>query len=371
MPRRGENIWKRKDGRWEARYIRSRDENGKAQYASVYAGSYLEVKEKRAKALEVLAASAGRRTSLDKSSTLKSISEEYLVIRKPVIKESSYSRYNDLLDWYVYPSLGTKAIVELCQEDFEQLSAALSGSGGKTGLGLSPKTIKDVMTLLKQILSYAEKKGISPISSAISFPQQQRRSPIIVMTPSDQKTLEAYIRNNLNVVGLGIWLSLYSGLRIGELCGLMWKDLNLTDGVLTVSRTVLRIHNNDANPVSKTKLVISKPKTNASKRTIPIHSEILKILKSMTLEYDHSDMTFLLSGSNKPTEPRNYYAKYKRILQRCGLQDYTFHAKPLPILKRLLILHQRPLKGITRWSPFIWKTVSKRSEKELFPDVVG
>lgn len=326
MPRRGESIWKRKDGRWEARFIKYRDAKGKAHYASVYAGSYRDVKKKRADALSNTTLYTHSDLQTTASLTLKSFSLEYLQIHKSEIKESSFSRYYDLLTWYVFPTLGEKPLSDLRKEDFQALSAELSQKGGKSGCGLSPKTVKDIVTLLRQILTYANQRGLLKVSSFPLEVPRQMGSQIVVMTPSDQKTLEDYITANCTPVSFGIMISLYTGLRIGELCGLMWKDLNLEDKLLTVSKTVIRIDNPDDAISKKTKLIIDKPKTAMSERKIPIHSNLLPYLEKLILGCTNPETAYFLSGLEKPTEPRNYYEKYKRILRLCGLQGYTFHA---------------------------------------------
>ncbi len=326
MPRRGENIWKRKDGRWEARFIKYRDTMGKAHYASVYAGSYRDVKKKRADALSNIALYPQRDLRPAVLQTLKSFSLEYLQVHKPEIKESSFSRYNDLLTWYVFPKLGEKTLSDLRKEDFESLSSELSQRGGKSGSGLSSKTVRDTITLLRQIIKYADQRGLLMASSFFLEAPRQTGSPIVVLSPSDQKTLEDYIASNCTPVSFGIMISLYTGLRIGELCGLMWKDLNLEDRILTVSRTVIRIDNPEDLRSGKTKLIIDKPKTVMSERKIPIHSNLLPGLAKLILRCANPGSCYFLSESGKPTEPRNYYEKYKRILRICGLQGYTFHA---------------------------------------------
>ncbi len=325
MPRHGESIWKRNDGRWEARYISARDESGKAHYSSVYACSYKEVKKKRETAVAMINEQNQEMKGPDIPVSFSDIANLFLISCKTKIKESSLAQYKDLLTWYIYPYFRDKSIASLSKEELARFSASLICSGGKKGVGLSPKTVKDILVLINQILSFAESKGFSiPHSISAEYPRQQS-SPIIILSLSDQRVLEDYLLKNQNPVTLGILLTLYTGIRIGELCGLMWCDFNLVDDVLSISRTILRVHNSE-DMSNKTKLIVSSPKTTSGSRNIPLHSEIVTLLKDQRQLRDYSDSSYFLTGSDIPTEPRNLYAKYKRILKRIDLQEYTFHA---------------------------------------------
>ncbi len=254
MPRHGESIWKRKDGRWEARYIASRDSNGKAHYSSVYAGSYQKVKKKRADAIAVMRQSITVESKKDSSTSFTVVANEYLHTRQSALKESTLSHYSELLTWYAYPQLGEKPISAITQEDIDLLSDNLLNHGGKADDGLAPKTIKDTMVLIKQVMSYAEKRYLKCHSEIVYPYPKQRGCQVVILTPADQKSLEAYIFSHQSPVTVGILLALYTGIRIGELCGLMWSDINLVDGILSVSKTLLRIENTD--PANQPKIAV-------------------------------------------------------------------------------------------------------------------
>lgn len=326
MPRRGESIWKRKDGRWEARYISSRDKDGKAHYSSVYASSYQEVKLKRATAIAMLNQPV-EKAHQDKAGVSFAFAAcQYLASRKGEIKESSLSRYGDLLTWYVYPQFGETSVADITLYEIEKLSADLISHGGKSGTGLSAKTVKDTMATIKQVIEYAVKIGFrSADSIPVEYPRQNN-PPIIILSPSDQRKLRSYVLEHQSPVTIGILLALYTGIRIGEVCGLMLCDFHLDDGFLTVSRTVLRIRDTDDTSSAKTKVIISSPKSSSGNRNIPLHSELVPLLKKQIQINEHPDDTYFLTGTVNPSEPRSYYSKYKRILKKIGIQQYTFHA---------------------------------------------
>ena len=130
------------------------------------------------------------------------------------------------------------------------------------------------------------------------------------------KALESYDEN----VRIGIIFTLYTGIRIGELCGLRWSDIDFDNGYIYIRRTIERIANTDAGR-NKTKVIISEPKTDNSIRIIPMPNELVGFIK----QYHKTDDTYLLTGTCKYTEPHSFYMRYKTFLRKNDLGDYTFH----------------------------------------------
>ena len=133
MPKRGENIYKRKDGRWEGRYIRGRTASGQAEYGYVYAGSYKACRAKRQRCIEALPAKPASQAS---SATLDQAAELFLSEKSHVLKASSWNRYSYLTQHYILPALGT---VPICRLTADQISDFLrrlqrSGLSGKSAL---------------------------------------------------------------------------------------------------------------------------------------------------------------------------------------------------------------------------------------------
>ena len=322
MPRRGENIWKRKDGRWEARYIKGRTVEGRAIYGSVYAKTYKEVKHKREAIL-----SAPQKSSLDDSAiTLTTVVHEFLTEKKLKVKISTYTRYVESSEWYIIPFLGNIPISGLSQENIDQFSSHLQLKGKKNGQALSSKTVKDVLAILRQVVTYAKKKKyiLSP-NFIIEIPKQAKHS-IQIFSHKEQNKLEVISISQEDPLKYGIYLSLYTGLRIGELCALRWEDLDLDRAILSVNHTVLRIRDYSEGTGKKTKLIISTPKTDSSLRQIPLPDSINQHLMLIKLNSAAPDIAFFLTGTSKLIEPRNYYEKYKKYLKAADLEGYNFHA---------------------------------------------
>ena len=120
-------------------------------------------------------------------------------------------------------------------------------------------------------------------------------------------------------------MCLYTGMRIGEVCALQWRDIDLINYTINISKTIQRVSNHETSHSSKTKIVIDTPKSVASKRAIPIPALLCEQL-AQRKQADSSESYFFLTGSERYIEPRNYYARYQDILIDCGISQYTFHA---------------------------------------------
>ena len=155
MPRRGENIYKRKDGRWEGRYIRSYGENGKAKYGSVYGRTYTEAKEKLA-----LCRVTNRKKVKDTCKlTVRELMELWLADRAEKVKDSSYVCYANLIRLHVCPELGNGMVRDMTAEKLEKYLSEKKKAGRKDGKGgLSAKTIGDILFVLKSALKLAQRK---------------------------------------------------------------------------------------------------------------------------------------------------------------------------------------------------------------------
>lgn len=322
MPRRGENIWKRKDGRWEARYIKDRTTDGKAIYGSVYAKTYRDVKQKRGEVISAPRPHPSEAIGI----TVKIIVNEFLKDKKAKVKLSTYTRYVENTEWYILPVLGDVVITELSQEMIDLFSSFLQSSGKKDGGALASKTVRDILAVLRQIIKFAiKKKYISNPDYVIETPKQSKHG-VQIFSHKEQDKIELISSSHNDPLRYGIYLSLYTGLRIGELCALRWEDLDLERAILSVNHTVLRIRDISQETGKKTKLVIETPKTDASLRQIPLPDSINQHLIEIKLESNASDMAFFLTGTSNLIEPRNYYEKYKKYLKEVNLEGYTFHA---------------------------------------------
>ncbi len=319
MARKGENIFKRKDGRWEARVLEYH-ENGSKAYRSLYGKSYTEVKAKKEEYYGVTRRSAV--PAAKKLTTFAYLSESWLNVIKGTIKESSYTRYYRNVHKYLVPAIGKHAISGINSTLVGRMKDEMLSCGGKRRKGLSEKTVSDIFSTLKMILLHASEQGYPAMNIAFLHNPRRKKKESAVIPRETVESLEETLLNSAENICLGILLTLHTGIRNGELCGLRWGDFNFRSSIVQIHRTVERIA--DLNPLTgrKTKIIISEPKTDTSRREIPIPNALCRYLK----EYRGKDSHYLLTGTDKPSEPHTLYTRYKRFLKRNGFGEYTFHA---------------------------------------------
>lgn len=318
MPRKGENIFKRKDGRWEARYIHHY-ENGVAKYRYIYGATYMEAKLKRIE--------DQRRTTLKMkeskpvSCNFEMLSSKWLKSVEHTVKESTYARYARIVDCYLCPNFSNNPNLLLSATPTNKLITHFLTEGGCRGNPLSTKTISDIIGVFNLIAKYGNKKGLCRIDTAnIKYPKP-RKKPVELLDYSSLKSMEKILLSFKEPLCLGVLFALFSGVRLGELCGIRWEDINFQLKTVTIKRTIERIGNTDKFAQSKTKVIINTPKTESSYRIIPLQKFLVDVLK----KHKKPDDCYLLTGTTKYTEPHQYYIQYKRFLKRNNLGEYTFH----------------------------------------------
>ncbi len=321
MSKRGENITKRKDGRWEARYIK-RHENGRAVYGYVYGKTYSEAKRKKADAMR----QPSSKNPNISSNQFNEVIDAFLVQKQYNVKPTTFSHYNNLINTHIKPFFGYRKTTDISVQLIELFASEKLKSGNmKSTEGLSPKTVKDILSLLKSIIKYGVKNRLIPDSlMAFSTPRVLKKE-IEILSSAEREQLERHTQDSTNIY-FGVYLCLYTGLRIGELCALQWNDIDLTNSCINVCKTITRVTLiNPAPNHAKTAIIIDTPKSEASLRTIPIPNDLASLLK-VRAPIEKNSGCFFLTNTEKYIEPRNYYGKYKVILSECGIKQYTFHA---------------------------------------------
>lgn len=315
MSRRGDNIHKRSDGRWEGRYISGRDEQGKSVYKSVYARSYADCSEK-------LKLARCNLLPVSKPMTVDELFEAWQLNRKNKVKQSTYANYKTLYENYLRERFGSMKAEKLNSFMLNRFVDDMLTNGGKRGLGLSAVTVQTIMILLKSVLEYGEVEYELPNAAKhISMPKTQA-AEISVFSEFEIRR----IRNCADTgssIELGILLALFTGLRIGELCALTWADIDTAEQLIRVRKTLLRIAN-DGDTAQKTAIVIDTPKSKTSLRDVPIPTFLLEAIAR--LKANQYDTNYFLTCSPRPTEPRTYTLRFKSFLKRIGVPYRNFHA---------------------------------------------
>ena len=319
MPRRGENIYKRKDGRWEGRAIRGRTPNGKALYAYLYGHSYKEVKRKMASVCYQEVQSPHRQ---NQAILFSEAAERWLSAKRLKVKDSTYARYQSLLENHILPHIGLYEVNLIKDEFIGDYVAGLLKHGrmDKRG-GLSPKTVTDILAILKAILKYAGNHGQTVSVCFDDFSVRKSHREMRVLSVSEQDKLASLFTHDMDNKRLGVMISLYTGLRLGEVCALKWENIDLTNQVISVRSTMQRIRNNTGIG-GKTVVVITEPKSESSRRDIPIPDFLVPIMQ----KFRRDRHSYVLSGfSDRFVEPRSMENYFKRCVAECGIAPANYH----------------------------------------------
>lgn len=320
MSKRGENIRKRKDGRWEGRYIKSREANGKAIYGSVYGKTYTSVKEK-------LKEVNNNQAEFLKGNKMTFGEALFLWLESNKIKQKTqtYSKYLQLINTQITPSLGHIKLSRINYVIINQYISEKSISGNlNTKEALSPSYIQTICFIIESTIRFCVENNLcSPISGKIVRPAKVRKD-IKILSFEEQRILERILLTDINETKVGILLSLYAGLRVGEVCGLRWENIDLENGIIHIDSSVERIKNiNKQNGSSKTVLILSDTKSDTSNRTIPISNILQKIL----LKNKQNNNRFVIEGKTYPyADPRTLQYAFKKCLKECELPEINYHA---------------------------------------------
>ncbi len=322
MARTGENIYKRKDGRWEARYIVSYNEYGKAKYKYLYARSYTEVKSKLLKAQSEVSTMRNTEQKADKE-RYEFWLAEWLRTKKVCIKESTYIRYRNTIENHIKPALGKYPINKISTSLVERFVADKLTNGRLDGNGgLSPKTMSDILLIIKESFKYAQTFGSITICAFDRISIKKANHEMRVLSVAEQKRLLSIILTDLDRYKLGVFICLYTGIRIGELCALQWKNISLSDRTMKIEQTMQRLQNEDTSGLYKTKIIVTEPKSRAAIRIIPLPDFVIETIKS----FCGSANTYVLSGECKSViEPRTMQNRFKSYLNKAQIDDANFH----------------------------------------------
>lgn len=315
MSKRGDNIRKRKDGRWEGRYIFSRDSQGKAIYHSVYGRSFNEVKEK----LNNVSQNTKSIEQDNNCSTVDVMAENWLQKIKLCKKYSTYIKYSYIYNSHIKQHLGNKPINSINVGDCISLIEFECFKENNDGKKLSKSMINSIRNVLLQIMNYGDNPiEISEIGCKVQVSQNFYPREISIFTKEEQKKLHNYLLNDMNNFKLGIYVCMLTGLRLGEICALRTDNIDLSERTISVTQTAQRLKSEKV--AAGTELIISRPKTVNSNRIIPICDILLSVLRK------HLSCNLYLVNGNNVMEPRTYQYFFQRILASLSIEKKNFHS---------------------------------------------
>ena len=247
--------------------------------------------------------------------TIREIAEAWKEYKRPYVKQSTMAAYVLILENHVLPEFGDND--SLHEHNVQAFVLK------KIEHGLCAKSVKDILIVLKMVMKFGVKnEWMNHYEWDIKYPANNQPKELEVLSVANHKKILDYVQHNFTFMSLGIYISLSTGLRIGEICALKWSDINVADGTITVQRTIERIYVVEGEK-KHTQLVINTPKTVNSCREIPMSKELLAMVKPMK-KVVNGDF-YVLTNEDKPTEPRTYRNYYNRLMEKLDIPKLKYH----------------------------------------------
>lgn len=261
--------------------------------------------------------------------TLKSWLEYWFdVYAKRTVKQSTAVSYHGYINGHIIPHIGLYKLSELNTDIFQRFFNEQGDSGSLKGGGLSPKTLSNISRMIHKSLQKALELELIKKNyiEFIELPKQETPE-MRVLTVYEQKLLMKELRHSEEKLAFGVYLSLALGIRLGEVLGLRWSDIDTQNRIVHIRRTVNRLPSLDS--TTKTELVVGTPKSKKSVRDIPINEELCREIILYNVKTNHrayNDNYLLRSSIGGPAEPKTLQETFKRILKEAGVNDANFHA---------------------------------------------
>lgn len=312
MARHGENIFIRKDGRWEARIPCGKNSNGKTKYRSLYGKTYSIVKKKKTAALQ--SPTNPRQPCI----RFEQVIERWLDSKQTELKEQTLLKYQHCIEKHILPELGTMRTEQISSEIINGfLKKKLQNGRLDMQGGLSASYVRGISIIIQSALRFAFKNQLGSMQPVAIQKPKEKKKEILIVKGAEQASLEAYLMRDLHGGNLAIYLALYTGLRIGELCALKWEDVDFSERKIVVRSTVIRGQSGV--------LQIGVPKSKTSYRTVPMTDHIAKILHEEQCR-SNSDFLFTAPKRGSFMIPRTLQYHYRSVMKKVGIPKLPFHA---------------------------------------------
>lgn len=253
--------------------------------------------------------------------TFAEVAAAWLAASRIEWKESTRVRYTNLLLKYLVPAFGSERIAAIKGRDVENFCIRLRLSGKADGSGLSEKTTADILSVLRRVFRYADRENLCVDRSVYLVGIKCTTKPLHILSIAEQQTLYRYLKGDPDPINLGILLCMNTGIRVGELCALEWKDISVCEKTLYIHQTMQRLQK-ESSTDEKTHVVITSPKSPCANRLIPLTPDVFQLLKKYPLERNGY---FLTGCTEKIVEPRKVQYRFQKILKRCGIAPVNFH----------------------------------------------
>jgi len=248
----------------------------------------------------------------------------WLDSKKSFVKESTYANYSMAAINHIIPSLGNYAINEISESIVQETVIHWTSNGKMAGGGLSKKTVKDMLSIIKLSLKAAAKKKMinSVPDMEIAIPLSTSVNKVVTFNLDEQNKILSMVLKSPSPRSVGVVISLLAGLRIGELCALKWSDINIENRTIHVTKTMQRLYLKEISGTKESRVTITSPKTKSSIRIVPISSRLFLYLSTIIAEDSEA---YVITGKKEFLEPRTYRSYYNRLLSRHGIEHVKFH----------------------------------------------
>lgn len=330
------SISKRSDGRYMARYT----VNGKRR--AIYGATHEEVRVKLNEVLNDIA--KGTYIAPQKDTVGMWLKEWLVTYALPTVKQSTYISYEGYVRIHLEPELGNVKLTALTTEQIQRFfNKKYRGYQGKKGL--SPKTLKNMYNMFNATLEQAviNNRLIRNPLRGVKLPSVTKKE-IGILSAEEQALLHSAANSSAELPAFGIIFTLSTGVRLGELIGFQWGDINMKKHSIRVRRTVGRLQkvDEDGNLVAKetgkatTEIVIRSPKSITSQREIPLFDELWdglmayrsrqsEMFDAFGIDFNSTTHIFCMP-TGKVYDPRTYEDLFKRTLKAADLPGINFHA---------------------------------------------
>ena len=317
MARRGDNIHKRKDGRWEGRYKDGYRADGSAKYSSVYAHSYFECKKK-------LADAQSSPKSINKVQTEKLLSDlliQWLFANQIRLKGATEAKYRNIIESHIIPGLGGVKLSALNSSTINLfLDRQLNRGGIRSEEPLAPSYVRTMAIIIEAAINYGVMEGMcNPLRTPINKPSIPKKD-LVILSRIAETTITEILMCDSSKVAIGTLAALQAGLRIGEVCALRWCDVDFENNVIHIRHTISRVPS--PNSEYKTMLILDTPKTPSSLRDVPMPSSLRNVL---LIAYKNRTSEYVVSNNQTFIGTRTFDYQYRKLLKKYNIQVFSFH----------------------------------------------
>ena len=250
--------------------------------------------------------------------------DQWLYHVRPQTKESSYMRYKNLVDTHIRPRLGTLELSQITTSIMEEYitEKLYAGRINQSG-GLSPKTVSDLLAVIKNSFRFIQTQGQDIPCAFSQLTVKKSMTHVHVLTHAEVQLLTSFLLKDPDCCKLGVLICLYTGIRIGELCALKWKHVSISETTLKIEQTMQRMQQELSVGSSKTRVVITSPKSFSAIRIIPLP----EFLVPQLCKFQSDPEAFFLTGfTDSYIEPRTMQNHFQNYLKLCGIRHVNFHA---------------------------------------------